>query len=271
MRAALVVNPVTRDRKDNLKKIVQMLHEAVGNGAKLVLLGEMAVTGMVNQDDPTHDLPFAETIPGTVTDRLSETASKLGIWLGFGLLEREGEALYDTALLLSPQGRIHLKYRRMQSHWHGPHADPAIYRQGSELQKAETDLGSIVFLICGDLWDEAIRHQARVLQPDWVLHPYGRSFDDGSRDQDRWVRESLPDYQKVVRTLETPLLAASYLCIESFSSEADTYGGAMVIDGSGRLVAVHPIGRTGILYYEQEKTPALQNHRVQVECDTDSA
>ena len=254
MRAALVVNPVTRDWKTNLTRVVQMIYEAAGNGSNLVLLGEMAVTGMVNNDDPLHDLPLGETIPGSVTDRLSETASRLGIWIGFGLLERDGGALYDTALLLSPSGDVLLKYRRVHPQWHGTHADPAIYRQGTELQKAETDLGSVVFLICGDLYDEALRRQARDMRPDWVLHPHARSFDDRSRDQEKWEREDLPDYQRLVRTIGAPVLATSYLCVEAFSEEANTYGGAMVFDRDGRLVTAHPLDRIGILYFNPENT-----------------
>ena len=251
MRAALVVNPVTRDWKSNLTRIVQMVHEAADNGSHLVLLGEMAVTGMINNDDPLHDLPLAEQIPGPLTDRLSETAATLEIWLGFGLLERDGETLFDTALLLSPRGEVVLKHRRAQPQWHGPHADPAIYRQGTGPRKAETDLGSVVFLICGDLWDEALRRQARSLRPDWVLHPHGRSFADGSRDQKQWETGHLPDYQRLVATLDAPVLATSYLCIEAFSEEADTYGGAAVFDRDGSLVAAHPLDRTGILYFEE--------------------
>jgi N-carbamoylputrescine amidase len=254
MRAALVVNPVTRNLKTNLTRVVQMIHEAAGNGSNLVLLGEMAITGMVNNDEPLHDLPLGETIPGSVTNQLSETASRLGIWLGFDLLERDGGSLYNTALLLSPSGDVLLKYHRVHPQWHGAHADPAIYRQGTELQKAETDLGSVVFLICGDLYDEALIRQARDMKPDWVLHPHARSFADCSRDQDKWEREELPDYQRLVRSIGAPMLATSYLCVQSFCEEADTYGGAMVFDGDGKLVTAQPLDRIGILYFNPENT-----------------
>ncbi len=237
MRAALLVNPVTRDWKTNLTKADQMIHEAARNGSNLVLLGEMAVTGTANNDDPLLDMPLAEAIPGPVTDLLSETSSTLGIWLGFGILEREGGALYNTALLLSPKGDILLKYRRVHPGWRGPHATPAIYRHGLELPQAETDHGSVVFLICGDLWDEALRRRGRDMRPDWVLHLFGCSFADHSRDQAKWEREDLPDYQRLVLTIGAPVLATSYLCVDAFSEEADTYGGAMVFDRMGKLVA----------------------------------
>jgi predicted amidohydrolase len=216
----------------------------------------MAVTGMVNNDDPLHDLPLGERIPGPLTDRLSETASRLGIWLGFGLLERDGEALFDTALLLSPSGEVRLKHRRAQAQWHGPNADPAIYRQGADLEKAETDFGSVLFLICGELSDEALRRRARDMRPDWVLHPYGRCFADHSRDQAKWEKDHLPDYRGLVADLGAPVLAVSYLCVEAFSEEVDTYGGAMVFARDGRLVAAHPLDRTGILYFDSEQLRA---------------
>jgi len=252
MRFALVVNPVTRDWKANLSSTIQLIHEAASNDSNLVLLGEMAVTGMVNNDDPCHDLPFGEIIPGPITDQLSITASSLSIWLAFGLLELDGGLLYDTALLLSPNGEVRLKYRRVNPQWHGVHADPAIYRQGTELQKVDTDFGSVLFLICGDLYDESLRSQANDLRPDWILHPHARSFYDRSQDQDKWTRKELPDYQRLVRSIGAPMLATSYLCVDAFSEEADTYGGAMVLDRDGRLVAAHPLGQAGILYFNPE-------------------
>ncbi len=87
------------------------------------------------------------------------------------------------------------------------------------------------------------------MRPNWVLHPHARSFYNRSQDQDKWAREELPDYQRLVRTIGAPMLATSYLCVEAFSEEAETYGGAMVLDRDGRLVAAHPLGRTGILYF----------------------
>jgi protein-S-isoprenylcysteine O-methyltransferase Ste14 len=209
MRAALVVNPVTHDCNKNLTNVVQMIHEAAVNGSNLVLLGEMAVTGMVNNDDPLHDLPLGETIPGPLIDRLSVTASKLGIHLGFGLLELDDGVLYDTALLLSPTGDILLKYRRIQPQWHGVRANPAIYCQGTDLQNTETEFGSVIFLICGDLYDQTLIHQARDMRPDWVFHPHARSFDDHSRNQGKWEKENLPDYQ-FIQIIGFILLIPSY-------------------------------------------------------------
>ena len=121
----------------------------------------MAVTGMVNNDDPTHDLPLGESIPGPLSNELSKIAVERDLWIGIGVLERDGRRLYDTAILISPQGQIKMKYRRCQPHWHGKHADSSVYCQGTQIFKAETDFGSVVFLICGNLWDEGIRMRVK--------------------------------------------------------------------------------------------------------------
>ncbi len=52
-----------------------------------------------------------------------------------------------------------------------------------------TELGTVAFLICGDLCDDGIVTRTRELAPDCVLAPASRNFADGSSDQQRWDRE----------------------------------------------------------------------------------
>ena len=91
--------------------------------------------------------------------------------IGLELLERDGGCLYDTAVLLDHAGEIALHYRRIQPQWHGRHADPAVYRQGSELPVAQTPFGVLVFLLCGDLFDDEITARVRELAPDSCYSP----------------------------------------------------------------------------------------------------
>ena len=251
LRAALAVTPVTRHLSRNLTEIFQTMKKASKNGSSLVLLGEMALTGKINNDIPLHDLPYAETVNDPIIRRLAEAARKSKLWLAFGLLEREGTAFYDTALLLSPDGDLTLQYRRIHPGWHGAQA-PAFYCQGSSLQKVETDFGSVLFLIGNDVFDEDLQRQAHDLKPDWVLHPFAGRFADKSRDQERWEKEELPKYEKCVRSIGAPLLAAGYLWKDKYSAEADAYGGAMVFNGEGKLISSLPLDQAGPLYFEAE-------------------
>lgn len=256
MRIALAVNFVTNDRDANIAEITRMVREAAGSGAHLVVFGETAVTGMINNDDPDHDLPNGDTIPGPTIELLSSLAKDHRTWLAIGLLEREDGRLYDSAVLLSPFGDIALKYRRIDPRWHGKKADPGVYCQGTELAKTETEYGSFAFLICGDLWDDQLRQRVRELKPDHLLHLFARCFDDGSRDQDRWEKEEIPEYERRVREIGIPTLAVSYLSSLDLPEEATTVGGAMVFTADGLVKTKQSLGASGILYID------LNNHKV---------
>ena len=106
MKVALAVIRVLPDRDANLAAILSMASEAADAGADLVVFPEAALTGLINNDDPIHDLPLGEPIPGPVTDVLGGLAQERCIWLAIGLLEREGGSLYDSAVLFRPDGEI---------------------------------------------------------------------------------------------------------------------------------------------------------------------
>lgn len=245
MKAVLAVNYVTSDPHRNLAGILTMIEQAAHQNVDLILFPEAAVTGLINNDDPAHDLPLGQDIPGAVTDRLALCCQSLGVWTAIGLLERDGNALYDTAVLIAPDGEIKLKYRRIQPQWHGRNADPLIYRQGSEVAMADTPLGRLAFLICGDLFDEQIVEQVKALEPDWVLFPFARCFDDGSYDQARWDGEERPEYQQRVGCIGVTTLMTNYLAGQDLPGGA--FGGVMVVAGDGTIRASLPLGQSGLL------------------------
>jgi len=56
----------------------------------------------------------AEPIPGATTDRLCKTAKVNRKWLLPGsMFERDGDKIYDSAFIISPEGKITAKYRKM--------------------------------------------------------------------------------------------------------------------------------------------------------------
>ena len=244
--AALIVHQVEAERAANLGTMLRLSAEAVATGAGLLLFGEAATTGLINDDNPAHDLPLGETIPGPATDCLGACCRRQGVWLGFGLLERDGERLYDAAVLLDPAGAIALTYRRNQPQWHGRAADPRVYCQGSTVGKAPTPCGEVAFLLCGDLFDDDIVGRFRTLRTHWLLFPFARCFGDGSIDQRRWDAEALPEYQERVRAAGTPALMVNYLGGPSLVGD-NSFGGAFAISARGEVVAALPLGMEGIL------------------------
>lgn len=249
MKAALATFLVLGDSDANLAAMVNMTDEAADAGADLVLFPEAAVTGLINDDDPEHDLPLGVPVPGPATDSLAAVARRRSIYLGTGILERDGGRLYDSAVLLDPTGDLVLKYRRIQPQWHGRNADPEVYRQGDQLSSASTPFGTVAFLICGDLWDDSIVARLRAIAPDYVLFPFSRNFSDGTFDQDRWDREEESDY-----AARAALLGATTLMVNGLEdasiTEYPSFGGALVTSAEEEALCRWPLGTPGILYAE---------------------
>src|SRR4030042_6779819 len=111
-RAALVVPRVRSDPSQNLATVVAMATKAAHSGADLVIFPEAVLTGLINNDDPAHDLALGQQIPGPSTETLGKFCRENRIWLAFGLLERESNKLYDSAVLIDARGGSRLTTRR---------------------------------------------------------------------------------------------------------------------------------------------------------------
>ena len=112
----------------------------------------------------------AETIPGPSTDVMSALARGYNTYVAFGMLEREGRLLYNSAVLLDRSGAIVGKYRKLQL----PTVEVASgITPGSTMPVFETDFGRVALLICQDTAfpeparDAAIRGAELLLVPIW--------------------------------------------------------------------------------------------------------
>jgi len=251
MRIALATFRVTSSLERNLDEMNRMVMDAASSGARLVLFPEAAPTGLLNNDDPSHDLALGSPVPGPITRRWQQLANRTGIYFASGLLERAGNRLYDSAVLLNPEGELLLHYRRIQPQWHGADADPEVYRQGAEVPVAVTELGRVVVLICGDLFDDGICGQAGENKPNLLLVPFSRNFGDGSFDQQRWNREELNSY--AARAVRVGVTTAMVNGLEDpAASEYPSFGGAWMISPDGAVLASLPLGQPGMLLFDLE-------------------
>jgi predicted amidohydrolase len=74
----------------------------------------------------------AEPIPGPTTEWLSGVAAARGAWvLGGSLIERDGDAVYNTCVLVDRAGEIRARYRKM-------HLFEATLDTGESIREADT-------------------------------------------------------------------------------------------------------------------------------------
>ena len=68
------------------------------------------------EDDrpPGYEEQVAETVPGPLTDRVAAVARDVRKWIVAGsIYERDGEAIYNTAIVVSPAGALVATYRKL--------------------------------------------------------------------------------------------------------------------------------------------------------------
>lgn len=127
----------------NRQEFVELLERAAESEADLVVLGETLTSVGVKEDVEA----IAEAIPGPTTEFYAGQAKRLGLHVVFGLLEREGDRIFNSAVLVDPEGKMVGRYRKVCL----PHAE---IEQGIEPGEAfpvfETRLGKIGMMICYD-------------------------------------------------------------------------------------------------------------------------
>ncbi len=99
----------------NRASILSKLREAAEGGAKLAVFPECALTGYAF-DSREAALPHAEPIPGPSVRAIEAECARLGVHAVFGLLERDGDRLFNACVLVGPKGvvgsyrKVHLPF-----------------------------------------------------------------------------------------------------------------------------------------------------------------
>ncbi|HVX34152.1 MAG TPA: nitrilase-related carbon-nitrogen hydrolase [Solirubrobacterales bacterium] len=118
---------------------------AFEDGADLVVLPELLVPGYDWDRDRVQ--AGAEALDGPTVSAWTELAARHGGWIAGGFAERDGERLFNTGVLVGPDG-VALHYRKL----HLFSGEKGVFAPGDRgLPVADTPLGRIGVCICYDL------------------------------------------------------------------------------------------------------------------------
>jgi predicted amidohydrolase len=137
---------------DNCRMYAPMIEEAARRNADLIVLGE-ALTAV---DNGHTFAAAAEPIPGPSTNYFGELARKHNIYVVAGLVERERHVIYNTAVLLGPDGVLMGKYRKVTIPTLEVQAGVA---PGEEYPVFQTRFGKLGIMICYDVWFPEVARQ----------------------------------------------------------------------------------------------------------------
>ena len=91
------------DKPWNLERVLANLAAAALKGAKLVVFPECTLSGYC-YESAKEAAPVAEEVPGPATEKIATVAAKLDCTAIVGLLEREGDRIYNAAAVVGPSG-----------------------------------------------------------------------------------------------------------------------------------------------------------------------
>jgi predicted amidohydrolase len=155
---------------DNCRMFATHIAEAARQKADLVVLGETITYVGLGKTFAE----VAEPIPGPATEYFCALAKKHRIYIVVGLVERDGNLIYNVAVLIGPDGRILGKYRKVCL----PRGEvDGGLTPGRDYPVFDTPLGKIGMMVCYDgFFPEVARELSKrgaevIAWPVWGCNP----------------------------------------------------------------------------------------------------
>lgn len=148
--AALKVIPQPGDKPGNYARFEQFAREAAGGGAQLIVTSECYLDGYLGHKKMHPEMTLgkmlaaSEPVDGPYVRRAARLAQELNVHLLFGFSEKRGNRVYNTAALITQEGKVAGTYSKAHT------GNVEWYDQGDKFPVFDTAIGRIGVLICFD-------------------------------------------------------------------------------------------------------------------------
>lgn len=252
--AAIAADTKPGEIERNLEKIDQWTARAAQQGAQLVLFSELSLSGFLpNHPQGDHEAWLRRALaearksaldlqsPHVETLRL--IAARHRVMVSVGTLEDAGNVLYNTQLLMGPQGLLG-SWRKM----HVPMFEMPFYNPGQGPCVVATPVGRVGVNICFDaLLPESTRLLA-VQNVEIVLFPFAADPPPGTAAA--WAEWAAPALR--ARCVENGVfgVACNYVGHVACAGAEQTFpGGGLIVSPRGQTIAAWsvPSRESGLL------------------------
>lgn len=235
------------DVEGNLNRMIEKVHQTRAEGATLTIFPECALTGYCFSSlDEAR--PFSETIPGPSVERMTKVCQQLGGYVVYGLLESDGDRIFNALAMVGPNGLI-ASYRKT----HLPYLGVDMFTDYGDRPFAvhEVDGVRIGLCIC---YDGGFPEPARcltLLGADLILLP--TNWPPGA--------ESAAEYAINTRAMENTVY---YAAVNRIGTERDVpfIGRSRICDPLGKTISVADHTDEAILYADIDVTRARKKHLI---------
>lgn len=245
----------------NLDRAVARIEITAGNGADLVLLPEALDLGWTHSSARVK----AGSIPGGSTfKKLANAAKKNRVYVCAGIIEKDGEKIFNSAVIISPKGELLLKHRKINE------LDIAhdIYSQGDRINVCETEFGTFGLLICADARakDFMLARSMGYLGADLILLPSSWAVQpDYDNNKTPYGGGWLEAFNAVCREFHLSIAAVSNVGLITDGSWKDwlCIGNSIYMGSGAKATQIMPYGADADTIFYQDvvlyKRPARGN------------
>ena len=244
MKIALVSAPVkTGDIAFNAASILGSMEQCAGK-ADLVLFGESVLQGF---DCLTWkydaDRYMAVSQRDAVIGKICEMACKWQIAASFGYIEKDGEALFSSQIVIDKAGEIVHNFRRVSIGWKDFTRTDGHYREGERFEGFFLEGKKFAIGLCGDLWTEGKPEEMCALKADAVLWPVWCDY-----TAEEWNGGAKYEYARQAHLCGKCVLYVNPFCVDK-DTDTGAKGGAACFSG-GRIEMETPAGNEDTLFVE---------------------
>jgi predicted amidohydrolase len=204
--------PSSTTPEQNLAFYAAKIDLAGRERADIVCLGE--TINYIHTGLKPHEV--AEPIPGPSTKTLGEAARRHHLWVVTSLYEREGNRVYNTAVLIDRQGKLAGRYRKT----HLPETEMlGGVTPGTEYPVFKTDFGTIGMQVCYDNFFPEVARSLALQGAEILFTPIWGDAREEGYDWDIVAR---------ARAIDNAVY---------FVASAYTHKRSLIIDPGGRILA----------------------------------
>lgn len=157
--AVVQMDPQLNKMEANIGQMADFIARiATQQSVDIIVFPELSVTGY--EGGPRFS-QMAQHVPGAVTNILGQHASEFGVYIliGMAVKEKVETVLYNSAVLIGPDGTPAAEYRKV----HLQAEERLVFRPGYKIAPVETEVGTIGIMLG---WDLAFPEVARGLVLD---------------------------------------------------------------------------------------------------------
>jgi predicted amidohydrolase len=271
MRVAVCQMRSGEDVAANLAEGERLLREAASQGAELALLPEV-FTYLGRSEGRAA---AAEPLPGgPAGEVLAAVARDAGMWVAAGIIERDGDHVFNTSPLFDRTGEMVARYRKIHLYdvalpGQPPFRESATFTPGEELVTHQTETARVGLSVCYDLRFPELYRGLMVLGAEVITVPSQFQFATG---KDHW------EVLLRARAIENQCFMVA---ADQWGTYGDpemgrrSYGNSMVVDPWGRVLARAGDDGTQVLVADLDLAelrrvrsvlPVLQSRRLGLTC-----